>query len=46
MTEYRSEQRAPDGLADELVESILRGGSIVVRQGRIRANAKYAPVTP
>ena len=38
--------RAPDALAAELVESMLRSGSIVVRQGRIHANAKHTPVTP
>ena len=38
--------RAPDALAAELVESMLRSGSIVIRQGRIHAAAKHAPVPP
>jgi hypothetical protein len=38
--------RAPDALATELVESMLRSGSIVVRQGRIHAAAQHAPVPP
>ena len=38
--------RPPDALACELVDSMLRSGSIVVRQGRIHADAKHAPVTP
>jgi glyoxylase-like metal-dependent hydrolase (beta-lactamase superfamily II) len=38
--------QAPDALAAELVESMLRGGSIVVREGRIQAAAGHAPVTP
>ena len=38
--------RAPDALAAELVESMLRNGSIVVRQGRLHADAKHAPVPP
>jgi glyoxylase-like metal-dependent hydrolase (beta-lactamase superfamily II) len=38
--------QAPDALAAELVESMLRGGSIVVREGRIYAAAEHAPVTP
>ena len=35
--------RAPDALAAELVESMVRSGSIVVRQGRLHADAKHAP---
>ena len=38
--------RAPDVLAAELVESMLRGGSIVARDGRIHAAAEHVPVTP
>ena len=38
--------RAPDALAAELVDSMLRGGSIVVREGRIYAAAEHTPVTP
>jgi hypothetical protein len=38
--------RAPDALAAELVESMLRSGFIVVRQGCIHACAQHAPVTP
>ena len=38
--------QAPDALAAELVESMLHGGSIVVREGRIQAAAEHVPVTP
>ncbi|HUN36823.1 MAG TPA: MBL fold metallo-hydrolase [Trebonia sp.] len=38
--------RAPDVLAAELVASMLRAGSIVARDGRIRAAAEYVPVAP
>jgi hypothetical protein len=38
--------RAPDALAAELVESMLRSGSVVVREGRIHAAAGYVPVMP
>jgi hypothetical protein len=37
--------RAPDALAAELVASMLRGGSIVARNGRIYATAERVPVT-
>ena len=36
--------RAPDALAAELVDSMLRGGSLVVREGRIHAAAEHVPV--
>jgi glyoxylase-like metal-dependent hydrolase (beta-lactamase superfamily II) len=38
--------QAPDVLAAELVNSMLRGGSVVVRESRIYAAAEHAPVTP
>ena len=38
--------RAPDALAAEMVESMLRSGSVVVREGRIHAAAEYVPVLP
>ena len=38
--------RAPDVLAAELVDSMLRGGSLVIREGRVYAAAEHAPVTP
>ncbi len=38
--------RAPDVLATELVESMLRNGSIVARQGRLHAAAEHVPVSP
>ena len=38
--------RAPDALAAELVESMLRSGAIVRRDQRIHAAAEYAPVAP
>ncbi len=38
--------QAPEDLAAELVASMLRGGSIAVRDGRIHAAAEHAPVTP
>jgi hypothetical protein len=38
--------QAPEVLAAELVDSMLRGGSVVTREGRIHAAAEHAPVTP
>jgi glyoxylase-like metal-dependent hydrolase (beta-lactamase superfamily II) len=38
--------RAPDVLATELVESMLRSGSIVARQGRLHAAAEHVPISP
>jgi glyoxylase-like metal-dependent hydrolase (beta-lactamase superfamily II) len=38
--------RAPDVLATELMESMLRNGSIVARQGRLHAAAEHVPVPP
>jgi glyoxylase-like metal-dependent hydrolase (beta-lactamase superfamily II) len=38
--------RAPDVLAAELVESMLRNGSIVAREGRLHAAAEHVPVSP
>ena len=38
--------RAPDVLATELVESMLRNGSIVARHGRLHAAAEHVPVSP
>lgn len=38
--------QAPDALATELVQSMLRNGSIIIRQGRIHAATRHAPVTP
>ena len=38
--------RTPVALAAELVDSMLRGGSIVARNGRIHAVAEYVPVAP
>jgi glyoxylase-like metal-dependent hydrolase (beta-lactamase superfamily II) len=36
----------PAALATELIESMLRSGSIVARQGRVHAAAEHAPVAP
>jgi len=38
--------RVPDALAAELVESMLRSGSVIVRDGRVRAAAEHVPVMP
>ena len=38
--------RTPDALAAELVESMLRSGSVVARDDRIRAAAEHTPVMP
>jgi glyoxylase-like metal-dependent hydrolase (beta-lactamase superfamily II) len=38
--------RAPEVLAEELVDSMLRAGSIVIRDGRLHAAAEYVSVTP
>lgn len=38
--------RAPDALAAELVQPMLRSGSVVARDGRIRAAAEHVPVVP
>jgi hypothetical protein len=38
--------RAPETLAAELVESMLRIGSIVVQEGRIQTATEYAAVAP
>jgi glyoxylase-like metal-dependent hydrolase (beta-lactamase superfamily II) len=38
--------QAPEALAAELVESMLRSGSIVVQEGRVHAAAEYAAVAP
>jgi glyoxylase-like metal-dependent hydrolase (beta-lactamase superfamily II) len=35
----------PEALATELVDTMLRAGAIVSREGRLRAAAEYAPVT-
>ncbi|MFH8985694.1 MBL fold metallo-hydrolase [Streptomyces varsoviensis] len=36
--------RTPEELAAELVETMLRGGSIVLRDGRVHAAAEHTPV--
>ena len=41
-----AQARAPDALAAELVQSMLRNGSIVARQGRLHATAEHVPVSP
>jgi hypothetical protein len=38
--------RSPDALATELLESMLRNGSIVARQGHLHAAAEHTLVVP
>jgi hydroxyacylglutathione hydrolase len=38
--------RVPDALAAELVQSMLRSGSVVARDGRIHAAAEHVQVVP
>ena len=43
VTLVRLPGRSPDALATELMESMLRNGSIVARQGRLHAAAEHTP---
>ncbi|MFC0446864.1 hypothetical protein [Rhodococcus jostii] len=36
----------PESFAAELVDTMVRGGGVVVRSGRLHAAAEYTPVTP
>lgn len=36
--------RTPEALASELIETMLRGGAVVLRDGRLRAAAEHTPV--
>jgi glyoxylase-like metal-dependent hydrolase (beta-lactamase superfamily II) len=36
--------RTPEALASELIDTMLRGGAVVLREGRLRAAAEHTPV--